>query len=391
MIDFEYYTPTKIFFGRGAQARAGALVREFGGTKVLLHYSGTAVRLGLLEDVKAQLDELGIGYAELGGVQPNPRLAKVYEGIALCREQGVDFILAIGGGSVIDSAKAIGVGSADDGDVKDFYLRKRVPTRSLPVATILTFAAAGSEMSMSTVITDEHRKMPLDNDICRPVFSIMNPALTYTLPPYQTASGIVDIMMHTLDRYFTPTERPMELTDEISEGLLRTVVRNAEIVMRVPDDYDARAEIMWAGALSHNGLTGCGQATDFAPHMLQHELGGMFDSAHGAGIAAVWGSWARYVYKTDPHRFAKMAVNVLGAEAGADDEQTALAGIRAMEEFFRSIGMPTSIAELEGFELTDEQIDTLARACVNRSASGTIGAFQPLGLEDVRAIYTAAR
>lgn len=161
--------------------------------------------------------------------------------------------------------------------------------------------------------------------------------------------------MHTLDRYFTPTERPMELTDEISEGLLRTVIRNAEIVMRVPDDYDARAEIMWAGALSHNGLTGCGQATDFAPHMLQHELGGMFDSAHGAGIAAVWGSWARYVYKTDPHRFAKMAVNVLGAEAGADDEQTALAGIRAMEEFFRSIGMPTSIAELEGFELTDER------------------------------------
>lgn len=391
MIDFEYYAPTKIFFGRGAQEKTGLLVREFGGTNVLVHYSGTAERLGLLDDVKAQLDGLGIRHTELGGVQPNPRLAKVYEGVELCRERGVDFILAIGGGSVIDSAKAIGVGAADEGDVKDFYLRKRTPQRSLPVATILTFAAAGSEMSMSTVITDEHRKMPLDNDICRPVFSIMNPALTYTLPPYQTASGIVDIMMHTLDRYFTPTERPMEITDEISEGLLRTVIRNAAVVMRKPDDYDARAEIMWAGALSHNGLTGCGQATDFAPHMLQHELGGMFDSAHGAGIAAVWGSWARHVYKTNPRRFAKIAVNVLGVQAGADDEQTALAGICAMEDFFRSIGMPISIAELEGFTLTDEQIDALARACVSRSPGGTIGAFQTLHLADVRAIYTAAR
>ena len=389
MENFNFFNPTEIIFGKDRENEVGGAVLKYG-KKVLLHYGGGSIKKsGLYDRVIRSLNEHGVSFVELPGVQPNPRLSLVRRGIELCKKENIDFILAVGGGSVIDSAKAIGVGAADEGDVKDFYLRKRTPQRSLPVATILTFAAAGSEMSMSTVITDEHRKMPLDNDICRPVFSIMNPALTYTLPPYQTASGIVDIMMHTLDRYFTPTERPMEITDEISEGLLRTVIRNAAVVMRKPDDYDARAEIMWAGALSHNGLTGCGQATDFAPHMLQHELGGMFDSAHGAGIAAVWGSWARHVYKTNPRRFAKIAVNVLGVQAGADDEQTALAGICAMEDFFRSIGMPTSIAE--GFTLTDEQIDALARACVSRSPGGTIGAFQTLHLADVRAIYTAAR
>ena len=392
MLDFTYQSPVKLYFGKGEEQNIGKYVREYGGSRVLLHYGGgSVVRSGLMRLVREKLEAEGMAVFELGGAQPNPRVELCREGIGLCRREGVDFIVALGGGSAMDSAKLIALGVCYDGDPWDIQTGAHRPAAALPVATIPTLAATGSENNGIFVITNGDKKLGQATPLAAPKFSILNPETTFTLPPYQTASGIVDIMMHTLDRYFTPTERPMEITDEISEGLLRTVIRNAAVVMRKPDDYDARAEIMWAGALSHNGLTGCGQATDFAPHMLQHELGGMFDSAHGAGIAAVWGSWARHVYKTNPRRFAKIAVNVLGVQAGADDEQTALAGICAMEDFFRSIGMPTSIAELEGFTLTDEQIDALARACVSRSPGGTIGAFQTLHLADVRAIYTAAR
>ena len=306
MENFNYYTPTRVVFGRGTESETGALVKAQGCGKVLVHYgSGSVVRSGLLDRVYKSLDDAGISYVSLGGVVPNPRLSLVYEGIELCRKEGVDFILAVGGGSVIDSAKAIGYGLANEGDVWDFYEGKRMPSGCMPIGVVLTISAAGSEMSNSSVITNENGwlKRGCNTDYGRVKFAVMNPEITMTLPKYQTASGCVDIMMHTMERYFNQSEN-MELTDGISEHLIRTVMRNAKILMDEPDNYDARAEVMWAGSLSHNGLTGCGtDGGDWASHQLEHELGGMFDVAHGAGLAAVWGSWARYVLDARPARF----------------------------------------------------------------------------------------
>lgn len=392
MNSFTYYTPTKVVFGKDTESQIGELIRGQGGTKVLLHYgSGSAKQSGLLERIEESLTKAGIGYVELGGVVPNPRLSLVREGIKLCEKEGVDFILAVGGGSVIDSAKAIGYGVYNGGDVWDFYDFKRTPKGCLPIGTVPTIAAAGSEMSSSCVITNDEtwQKRGCTTDYSRPRFAVLNPELTMTLPAYQTACGCADILMHTMERYFNHGEN-MELTDGIAEALMRTVLKNARILLENPKDYDARAEVMWAGSLSHNGLTGCGtDGGDWATHKLEHELGAMFDVAHGAGLTAIWGSWARYVCDERIERFVKFAVNVMGVEPQEDERQTALKGIAAMEDFYREIGMPTTLAEL-GIAPTEAQIHKLAEQCV-LSTKNKLGKVKHLTKEDMIAIYQAAR
>lgn len=392
MQNFEYYTPTRVVLGKDTEKEAGRLVRMAGGTKALLHYGGgSVVKSGLLARIEESLKEAGVAYVVLGGVVPNPRMGKVYEGLELCRKEKVDFILAVGGGSVIDSAKAIAFGAATGRDPWDFYSGKAQADACLPIGAVLTIAAAGSEMSHSSVLTNEDGwlKRGYVNDICRPRFAIMNPALTYTLPPYQTASGCVDILMHTMERYFTK-DKETELRDSIAEALMRTVIHYARVLKSQPQDYNARAQVMWAGSLAHNDLTGPRSVGDWACHQLEHELSGIYDVAHGAGLAAIWGSWARYVYKEDAARFAQFAVNVLGVVNNFDQpEVTALEGIEAMEEFFRSIDMPVSIRDM-GIELTDEDIEKLAYKCCFEGKR-TIGGFKVLQEEDMAKIYAMAK
>ncbi len=392
MNNFTFYAPTRIVFGRGTEKQVGGLVAAENCRKVLLHYgSGSVKRTGLLDLVKKSLDEAGVAYVELGGVVPNPRLSLVRKGIELCRNEGVDFILAVGGGSVIDSSKAIGYGCANDFDVWDIFEKKNSPKACLPIGVVLTIAAAGSEMSNSAVITNEDgwKKRGSNSDFCRPRFAIMNPELTMTLPEYQTMCGATDILMHTMERYFTSNGNMM-LTDSIAEALMRTVVENALVLLEKPDDYDARAEIMWASSLSHNDLTGLGNGgNDFASHRLEHELGGMFDVAHGAGLAAIWGTWARYVYKECLGRFKKFALNVWNVDGSGSDEEIALRGIEAMEAFYRKVHMPTNLREL-GIEPTDEQIVELARKCAV-STGGKVGSAKVLFEDDMRKIFEAAR
>lgn len=392
MNDFTYYTPTKVVFGKSGEAQIGTLIKEQNCKKVLIHFGGKSARKsGLLDRIEAFLKEEGIGYVLLGGVVPNPRLSLVYEGIELCKKERVDFILAVGGGSVIDSSKAIGYGVANSGDVWDFYDFKRTPQGCLPIGAVLTIAAAGSEMSDSSVITKEDGgvKRGCNSNFCRLKFAVMNPELTMTLPAYQTACGCADILMHTMERYFNHSDN-MELTDGISEALMRTVVKNAKILVEKPDDYDARAEVMWAGSLSHNGLTGCGtDGGDWATHKLEHEIGGMFDVAHGAGLTAIWGSWARHVYKERVERFVKFAVNVLDVTFRESEEATALAGIEAMEAFYHIIGMPVSLSEL-GIDPTDEQIEEMAQKC-DKAARGNLGKVKHLTKGDMVEIYRMAR
>lgn len=392
MFDFQYYAPTRVVFGRGAERRTGQLLQELGVKRVLIHYGGgSAVKSGLLDRVAASLDQEGIIHTSLGGVVPNPRLSKVREGAALAREFGAELILAVGGGSVIDSSKAIGYAVAEpEYDVWELYDRRRTPKACLPVACVLTIAAAGSEMSNSSVITnqDTGEKRGYRNDLCRLKLAVMNPELTVTLPPYQTAAGCTDVLMHTLERYFTQGGN-MELTDQIAEGLLRTVMKNALILRDNPADYDARAEVMWASSLSHNDLTGLGaDGMDFVSHGLEHELGGMFDVTHGAGLSAVWPSWARYVYRDCLPRFVKFARNVMNVEPGASDEETALRGIAALEDFFRSIHMPVTLREL-GVEPTEEQILAMAASCA-KGAGGKKGTAKLLYQADMAEIYRMA-
>lgn len=392
MNNFQYYAPTKVVFGRDTEQQTGKLVKEQGGTKVLIHYGGKSAKAsGLLDRVCDSLKQEGIPYVMLGGVQPNPRVSLAREGIELCRREGVDFLVAVGGGSVIDSAKCIGYGLYNGGEVWDFYAKKRTAKGCTPIGAVLTIAAAGSEMSHSCVMTNEEGwiKRGYSSDYARCRFAVMNPELTYTLPEYQTASGCVDILMHTMERYFTKAEDTM-LVDGMAEALMRTVMHNAAILMKNPRDYDARAQVMWAGSVAHNGLLGCGMKEDWASHQLEHELSAMFDVAHGAGLAAVWGSWARYVYLEKPQRFAQYAVNVLGLPMDCSHpERTALQGIERTEEFFRSIHMPVNIREL-GIELTEEQIQILARKCSNEDGR-TIGGFRVLDREDMVRIYRMAR
>ena len=393
MKDFVYYAPTEVVFGKHSEEQVARLVKKYGGHKVLVHYGGkSAAKSGLLDKVFAQLKEGGIDFVALGGVVPNPRLSLVHRGIDLCRKEGVDFILAVGGGSVIDSSKAIACGVPFDGEVWDIYMGKAAPACYLPVACVLTIPAAGSEMSDSSVVTNEDGdvKVGYSNAMSRPKFAIMNPVRTFTLPPYQTAAGVTDMMMHTMERYFSP-EDDMDLTDAIAEALLRDLKDNVYKVLADPEDYRARAQIMWGGSLAHNDLTGCGMTGDWATHQLEHELSGMFDVTHGAGLAAVWPSWARYVLKENVSRFVRFAVNVMDVPNDfTDPEGTALKGIEAMERFYHSIGMPVNIHELIGRDITDDEIREMVRKC-SRDGSLTQGAFKVLHPADMEAIYRLAR
>ncbi len=392
MQKFVYNTPTKVFFGKNTEELTGELVKAQGAKKVLVHYGGkSAEKSGLLDRVRLSLKEAGIDFVCLGGVVPNPHLSLVREGIELCRKEGVDFILAVGGGSVIDSGKAIAYGIAEpDQDVWDLFTHKRTANACAPIGAVLTIAAAGSEMSNSCVITNEEtgEKRGYNDEVARARFAIMNPKLTTTLPDYQTESGCADILMHTMERYFS-NGGSMEITDAIAEALMKTVMKQAIILHVDPDNANARAEVMWASSLSHNGLTGCGtDGGDWACHRLEHELGGMFDVTHGAGLAAIWGSWARYVYRDCLDRFVKFAVNVMNVRHYGNDLKTALSGIEEVELFYKRIGMPTNLREL-GIEPTEEQILEMAANCA-KSNGGSLGSARTLYEKDMAEIYRRA-
>ena len=391
--DFNFYAPTRVVFGKSSEEKIAELIMVYQPQKVLIHYGGgSAERSGLLAVVRNQLRQASLNFVELGGVVPNPLLSKVQEGIALCRKENVDFILAVGGGSVIDSAKAIGYGVKFDGDVWDFWAGKAVPKECMPIGVVLTIPAAGSEMSSSCVITKDEGliKRGINSDLCRCKFVVMNPERTYTLPPYQTAAGATDIMMHTMERYFSKYE-DMTLTDAIAEALLRTVKDAALVVMEHPEDYRNRAQIMWAGSLAHNDLTECGMEKDFATHRLEHELSALFGVTHGAGLAAIWPSWARYVKDKHLSRFVQFAVNVMGVENDfAHPDETAEKGIRAIEDFYRKIGMPTNIHELLGREITSDEIEEMVNKC-SRGGTITLGAMEVIDTQGMRTIYEMAK
>ena len=392
MINFVYNTPTKVVFGKGVENETGQLLKEQGAKKVLVHYGGSsAERSGVLARVCEAVEQAGIACVKLGGAQPNPHLALVQEGIALCRKEGVDFVLAVGGGSAIDSAKAIAYGVPAKGDVWDFFLRKATVETALPIGAVLTIAAAGSEMSNSCVITNEEtaEKRGLSTEWGRCRFAVMNPELTMTLPAYQTAVGVADILMHTMERYFTP-ETPMMMTDGMAESLLRTVMENGRILTRKPDNYEARAEVMWAGSLSHNGLMGCGGGPgDWACHQIAHEISAKYDLAHGAALTSIWGSWARYVCKDWQGRFAKFAHNAMEVEPQGSEKEMAQTGIEAMEEFFWSLELPTTIAEA-GIEMSDADLQDMAVRCTY-GHTRTVGALKKLGEKEIADILKMAR
>ena len=393
MKDFVYYAPTEVVFGEQSEDKVAGLVKKYCGHKVLVHFGGGSFKKsGLLDKVCNLLKEGGVEAVLLGGVVPNPRLSLVHQGIELCRKEGIDFILAVGGGSVIDSSKAIAYGVPYEGDVWDVYLRKYVPQTALPIGCVLTIPAAGSEMSDSSVITNEEGwvKLGYSNNVCRAKFAIMNPCRTYTLPPYQTAAGVTDIMMHTMERYFTQDD-DMDITTELAEALLRTMKESVFAVLKDPCNYRHRAQIMWAGSLAHNDLTGCGVTGDWATHQLGHELSGLFDATHGASLAAMWPSWARYVYKANVSRFVRFAVNVMDVPNDfTDPEGTALKGIEAMERFYNRIGMPINIKGLIGREVTEEEIKEMTRKC-SRNYTTAQGMFKKLEASDIEAIYRMAK
>ena len=387
MDNFTFYSPTFFAFGKGTECEAGKYVKEFGGSKVLLHYGGgSVVRSGLLDRVKKSLDEAGLPFVELGGVKPNPRSGLVYEGIDLAKKEGVDFLLAVGGGSVIDSAKAIAAGAVYDGDFWDFYQGKRVE-KALPVGTVLTIAAAGSEGSPDSVITKEEGmfKRGAGGNALRPKFSILNPELTQTLPAFQTAAGATDIMAHLYERYLTNTKE-VEVTDRLIEALLLTMKHEAPRVIADPNNYEARANIMWAGMMAHNNSCGVGRSQDWNSHGIEHELSALYDCAHGAGLAVTMPAVFRYVMKHDVMRFAQVAVRVWGCQMDfANPEATALAGIDAFQAFLKSIGMPTNFAELGAKE---EDIPKLVDVlCHGDGRNGSISGFVTLNEEDCEKIY----
>ena len=387
------YTPTRVTLGKGAEDSLGEELKRNGAKKVLVHYgSERIVRDGLMKRLTDQMDREGIEYVLLGGAQPNPRLSLVRKGIELSRKEGVDFIVAAGGGSAIDSAKAIAYGLYDkDGDVWDFYTGARKPQGAYPIGVILTLSATGSEMSDSSVITNEdgNLKRGVNSDYARPRFALLDPELTYTVPPYQTSCGTADMMMHTIERFFH-SGPSLELTDNLAIALLRTVAENGIRALQNPQDYEARKNLMWASSLSHNGLMqeGNAQRGDWACHQMEHELSGLFDVAHGAGLTAIWGTWARYVYLEDPERFAKLGEGVFGTKRTGSPERDADAAIKAFEEYFRTIHMPTSIREL-GVRPTEKQIAEMADKAVFWGKR-TLGAFKVLGKEDIAKIYTEA-
>jgi len=387
MKNFEYCNKTKIIFGKDTENQVGSETAKYA-KRVLLHHSGgSAVRSGLIDRVKTSLESAGIEWAELTGVLPNPRLSLVREGIKIVKKEKLELVLAVGGGSAIDSAKAIAVGSANEGDIWDFFERKRTTENALPIAAIVTIPAAGSESSISCVITNEEGpwKRGINFQCNRPVFSILNPELTYSLPPYQTACGITDMMAHIMERYFTK-EPHVELTDELCEGALRTIIRNGrKIFSGGENNYDARAEIMWAGAIAHNGFLDTGRVGDWASHTLDHELSALFDIAHGAGLAIMFPAWMRYTIKEDTQRFARFAAKVWGVDGAFYDlEQAAMEGIIRMENFFRSIGMPIRFADAN---LDTSRIPEMAKRAVH---FGPVGNYRKIDEKDAEAIYWLA-
>lgn len=388
MENFQFYSPTEFVFGKNTESECGRLVKKYGGTKVLVHYgSGSAVRSGLLDRVTASLESEGISYVLLGGVQPNPRDTKIYEGIALCRKENVDFILSVGGGSCIDSAKGIALGVPYDGDFWDFYGTGKPVERALPIGTVLTIAAAGSEGSGASVVTKEEGMLKRDtgSDLLRPRFSVLNPELTCTLPAYQTACGATDIMAHVFERYFTNTAE-VEITDRLCEAILLTMVKETPRVIAQPDLYEARANIMWAGTVAHNDIIGVGRSQDWNSHGIEHELSGLYDCAHGAGLAVIMPAWMEFVCSHNVMRFAQMAVRIWGCEMNFEcPEETAKQGIRAFRRFLSSIGMPINFAELGAKE---EDIPVLVEKF--GLGDGKTGGFVSLSSEDVAEIYRIA-
>ena len=391
MKNFVYQLPTKFLFGRGAENEVGREVRALGGTKVLIHYGGgSAVRSGLIDRVKKALDAENIGYVELGGVQPNPRDTMVYKGIALARREGVDFVLAVGGGSSIDSSKAIAHGLQYDGDFWDFFCGKAKPEKTTPLGVVLTMSAAGSESSNSCVITQEstRTKRGLRSELNRPRFAAMNPELAMTLPPYQIACGATDILAHIMERYFT-CETEVDLTDRLCEGAMQAVIRAAKVAVKTPDSYDAQAQLMWGSTIAHNETLGVGRVSDFGSHQIEHELSALYDVPHGAGLAVVFPAWMRYQLSKNPMRFAQFAVRVYGCSMDFEHpERTALAGVEAHEAFLREIGMPVTLHELGA---RTEDIPALAAKTkkTNLETMTTGGAF-PMTTQDVEAILHLA-
>lgn len=388
MDNFVFRSPTKIIFGKETEKLVGQEVKAFG-SKVLLHYgTGSIKKTGLYDVIVNSLKESGVDFLELGGALPNPRLGLVKQGIELCRKENVGFILAVGGGSAIDSAKAIAVGVPYEGDVWDFYDKTAIPVKTLPTGVVLTIAAAGSETSKSSVITKEDGwyKKGLNEEITRPEFAIMNPELTYTLPAYQTSCGVADILAHILERYFTTTQE-VDLTDRMCEGLMRTVIRTAPLALKDPLDYGIRAEIMWAGSIAHNDLLSTGRVGDWASHMIEHELSALFDVAHGAGLAVVFPAWMKYVYMNDINRFIKFANRVFDVEIDLDyPKRTVLEGINRLKNFFIDMGLPVSLEELG---IPREKINEMASKCTNDGTS-TVGSFVKIGKQDVMKIFELA-
>ena len=389
MLNFNYYSPTEFVFGRGAEEKAGEMIRKRGGTKVLVHFGGgSAIKSGLMARVTASLDAANLPYVTLGGVQPNPRSGLVYQGIELARAEHVDFILAVGGGSVIDSSKAIALGVPYDGDFWDFFCGRAKPEKALGVGVVLTLAAAGSEGSKSCVITQEDGdfKRGCGNELNRPKFALMNPEVTYTLPAYQTACGATDMMAHVLERYFT-NEKGVDLTDRLCEAVLSAVIKAAPVAIAEPDNYEARAQLMWAGTLAHNDSCGLGREGDWASHQIEHELSARYDVAHGAGLAVVFPAWMRYQLDHDPMRFAQLAVRVWGCDMDFEHpEKTGLGGIARYEQFLKNIGMPTRLGELN---VDPADIPAMAEKC-KRNNAGKLGFFRPLDTEDIAKILYSA-
>lgn len=392
MFNFVHIAPTKVYFGKRAEESVAEIISSFGKKRILLHYGErSAEETGLLKRIRWSVERSGAALWELGGVKPNPGLSLVEQGVKLCRENQVDLILAVGGGSVIDSAKAIGMGAACGGDAWDFYSRRRVPDKTVDVGVVLTISAAGSEMSNSSVITNDALKIKrgVNADVSRPLFAVMNPEITYSVPPFATACGCADIFMHTAERYLTGGST-MKITDGIAEALMTNVISSSRVVLNNPKDYAARADLMWAGSLSHNGLTGCGgDGGDWATHALGHELSALYDTPHGAALTAIWGSWARYVYKNCLNRFHGFAVQVMGVRPCGTREELALKGIEAVEEWFAMLKLPTSISKL-GLKLSDEELAVMARRCAE-GCGGKKGSCMLLTESDMLEIYKAAR
>lgn len=385
MLDFEYYTPTKVFFGKSKEKEVGKIISQYGYKKIMLQYGkGSIKKNGLYDCIINSLKEYDIEFVEMGGVEPNPKIEFVREAVRIAKREGVELVLAVGGGSVIDAAKYTALGAVTDCDVWDFVVGKQKPTSALPVACVLTIAAAGSEMSWSAVVSDLslNMKRGLASDLIRPLFAVCNPELTYTVSPYQTACGITDIMAHTMERYFTPCE-PVDITDQIAEGILRSVINAARVVMKEPNNYEARANIMWASSLSHNNLTGCGRINSLPVHQLEHAVSGEYDNvAHGAGLAVLFPAWAKYVYTYNIPRFAQFARNVWAVNE-VDDKKAAELGIESMTEFFKSIGMPSTLRE---FGINLDAIDKLTDLCTFNNTR-TVDSVIKLGSKEIKNIF----